>query len=125
MSTLRMEMMQLMRAMSTLVWAMLMQHRGRMGMWDMRDAAVHAMLAMMEMMMVVAAVPVCMLLPGMMAMVWMMGCAMVVMGMCWMLNGREEMCVCKEGMQTQGEGWMDGGGGEEERWMFVGGMGMR
>ncbi|KAK0616778.1 hypothetical protein B0T14DRAFT_538547 [Immersiella caudata] len=72
------------------------------------------MLGCMEMGMMVACVPVVMMMPGVVVMMWMGCCAMVVMGMCAMVNGREMMCVCSEGAE----------GVEDEKWMFVGGMGM-
>ncbi|KAK0707687.1 hypothetical protein B0H67DRAFT_494367 [Lasiosphaeris hirsuta] len=79
----------------------------------------HTMLACMEMCMMVAAIPLCMMLPGAMFAMWMFACACMVMAMCWMLNGPEQMHQCTAGS----EGWMMGQDAEDEKWMFVGGMG--
>ncbi|KAK3381945.1 hypothetical protein B0H63DRAFT_495379 [Podospora didyma] len=80
----------------------------------------HAVLMCMEMCMMVAAVPLCLMLPGAMFAMWMCACAVVVMAMCWMLNGSEQMHQCTAGS----EGWMMGPESEDEKWMFMGGMGM-
>ena len=120
MAMLHHEMAQMMQMMPSLCWAMLTQHQ-QMSWADMGDTMMHTMLACMEMAMMAAALPLCMMLPGAMFMTWLTVCAAMVMAMCWMLNGREQMHQCNSGA----EGWMMGHEGEDEKWMFVGGMGMR
>lgn len=106
--------------MPTLCWAMLTR-RNHMSWTDMADMMVHTMLACMEMCMMVAAVPLWLMLPGAMFAMWTCLCAAMVMSMCWMLNGRDQMHQCA----ASSEGWMMGQEGEDEKWLFLGGMGMR
>lgn len=120
MAMMRQEMMEMMRMMPTLCWAMLTQNN-HVSMGDMADMMMHTLLACMEMCMMMAAIPMCLLLPGMVSAMWMCCCAAMVMAMCWMINGSEQMHHCNAGS----EGWMMGQEGEDEKWMFVGGMGMR
>ncbi|KAK4449619.1 hypothetical protein QBC34DRAFT_298735 [Podospora aff. communis PSN243] len=110
---LRAELMDCVRMMPAMCWSVMRQMRG-MGVGDMRDMVLHVLLGCMEVGMMVAALPVMMMMPGVVAMMWMACCAVVVMGMCTVVNGREMVCVCSEG----------GEGVEDEKWMFVGGMGM-
>lgn len=84
--------------------------------------ALRVVLACFEMAVLMVAVPVWMVLPGGMFAVWLGGCAGVVWGMCWVLNGREQVFVCNA---ASSGGWMMGQEGEDEKWLFVGGMGMR
>ncbi|KAK1836745.1 hypothetical protein QBC39DRAFT_247235 [Podospora conica] len=120
MAMLRREMAQMMQMMPALCWAMLTRPQ-QMSWADMGDMMMHTMLACMEMCMMAAALPLCMMLPGAMFMTWMTVCAMMVMAMCWMLNGREQMHQCSSGA----EGWMmDHDASNDEKWMFIGGMGM-
>ncbi|KAK3682280.1 hypothetical protein B0T22DRAFT_501738 [Podospora appendiculata] len=80
----------------------------------------HMLLTAMEMCIMVACVPLYIMCPGMVFAVWTGCCAMMVMAMCWMLNGREMMHQCMSGS----EGWMMGQENDDEKWMFMGGMGM-
>jgi hypothetical protein len=83
--------------------------------------------------MVVVAVPLWAVLPGVVFVGWAVGCAVVVWGGCWVLNwdGRERMVVCNDAAGyggPEGAGWMPvgpGQEGEDEKWLFLGGMGMR
>lgn len=127
MAMLRHEMAQMLQTMPSLCWAMLTQPR-QMSWADMGDMMMHTLLACMEMAMMAAALPLCMILPGAMFMTWMTVCAGVVMAMCWMLNGREQMHHCSAGAGAGAEGWMmdtDAQQHADEKWMFIGGMGMR
>ncbi|VBB79788.1 Putative protein of unknown function [Podospora comata] len=113
------EIMQMMRMMPNMCWAMLTQ-RKHMSWAAMGDMMIHTMLTCMEMCMMVMAVPLWMMMPGAMFAMWMCTCALMVMGMCWMLNGREQMHMCA----MESEGWMMGPEMDNEKWMFMGGMGM-
>ncbi|KAK0644177.1 hypothetical protein B0T16DRAFT_417260 [Cercophora newfieldiana] len=122
MGMLRREMMEMVGMMPGMGWAAMRQCMGmRMGMGmgmsigDVRDVMMHGMLACMEMGMMMAGLPICLMMPGMVSMMWMACCALVVIGMCRMINGREQMCQCSEGAGQEVE---------DEKWMFVGGMGM-
>lgn len=119
---MRQEMMCMMRMMPNMCWAMLTQ-RNHMSWADMGDTTMHMLLTCMEMCMMVMAVPVWMMLPGAMFAMWIGCCAMMVMAMCWMMNGKEQMHMCN--MDSSSEGWMTGQDMENEKWIFMGGMGMR
>ncbi|KAK0615592.1 hypothetical protein B0T17DRAFT_497079 [Bombardia bombarda] len=95
--------------------------RKHMSWADMRDMVLHTVLACLEMCMMAAAVPLYLLLPGVMFMTWMCACAVVVMGMCWMLNGQEQMHRCTSAGLAESRMGQEM---EDERWMFMGGMGM-
>lgn len=117
---MRQEIAQMMQMMPTICWAMLTQ-RKHMSWADMGDMMIQTVLACMEMCMMAAAVPFWLMLPGVMFAMWMGLCAAMVVSMCWMLNGKEQMHRCSAGS----EGWMMGQEGEDEKWMFLGGMGTR
>lgn len=125
MAMLRHETSQMLATMPSLCWAMLTQHR-HMSWADMGDMMMHTVLACMEMATMAAALPLCMMLPGAMFMTWMTVCAGAVMAMCWMLNGREQMHHCSAGAGAEGL-MMDHDAQQhaDEKWMFIGGMGMR
>jgi hypothetical protein len=124
MAMLRHETAQMMQMMPSLCWAMLTQHQ-QMSWADMGDMVMHTALACMEMAMMAAALPLCMMLPGAMFMTWLTVCAAMVMAMCWMLNGREQMHQCSAG-SGGAEGWMmDHDAHSDEKWLFIGGMGTR
>ncbi|KAK1754246.1 hypothetical protein QBC47DRAFT_429907 [Echria macrotheca] len=118
-AVLRQELAQAAQALPKLGWAMFTRPGGRS--WrDMVDMAMHTLLACAEMCMLVVAVPLWMMLPGAMFAAWMGFCAIVVASMCRMLNGRGQLHQCAAGS----EGWMMGQDGDDEKWLFVGGMGM-
>ena len=119
-SMLRHEMTQMLRMMPTLCWAMLVQRRPAS--WtDMMGMMLHVVLACLEMGMMLTAIPLWCMLPGAMFAAWLCVCGGIVMAMCWMLNGKEQMYQCNAGS----DGWMMGQEAEDEKWMFLGGMGMR
>jgi hypothetical protein len=82
-------------------------------------------LACVELCVLAAAVPLVAVLPGVVFTVWMAGCAAYVAGVCWVLNGgkrgqRGAMYQC----EAESKEWMAmGQEGEDEKWLFVGGMG--
>ncbi|KAK4034849.1 hypothetical protein C8A01DRAFT_18409 [Parachaetomium inaequale] len=116
---LRQEMAQMLRMMPTLCWAMLVQRRPT-SLADTAGMMLHAVLACFEVGMMLLAVPLWFMLPGAMFAAWVCVCAGVVIAMCWMLNGKEQMHQCNAGS----EGWMMGQEAEDEKWLFLGGMGM-
>lgn len=117
---LRHEMAQMLRMLPTLCWAMLVQRRPAS--WtDTMGMMLHVVLACLEMGMVLTAVPLWCMLPGAVFAAWLCVCGGIIMAMCWMLNGKEQMFQCNAGS----DGWMMGQEAEDEKWMFLGGMGMR
>ncbi|KAK4206166.1 hypothetical protein QBC37DRAFT_329280 [Rhypophila decipiens] len=113
------DMMTMLRMMPTVCWTMVMQRR-HMSWADMAHMGMQIMLACMEMCMMVCALPMYMMLPGAMFTMWMGVCCMVCMAMCWMLNGKEMMHQCVVGSKS----WMMGQESDDEKWVFMGGMGM-
>ncbi|KAK4165654.1 hypothetical protein QBC43DRAFT_234986 [Cladorrhinum sp. PSN259] len=120
-SMMREEMMCMVKMMPNICWAMLTQ-RKHMSWADMGHMMMHTMLTCMEILMMVMAVPMWMMLPGAMFAMWMGCCAMMVMAMCWMLNGKDQMHMSSP--ESASEGWMMGQDMENEKWIFMGGMGM-
>lgn len=117
----RRELAQMLRLMPGLCWAMVTQS-GAVAWVDRAAMGLHAALACLEMGMLLAAVPR-LVLPGGVFAVWVCVCAGMVAAMCWMLNGRAQMHLCNAGAGS--EGWMMGQEAEDEKWLFVSGMGMR
>ncbi|KAK4225752.1 hypothetical protein QBC38DRAFT_394830 [Podospora fimiseda] len=113
------EMMSMMKMMPDMCRAMLTQ-RKHMSWADMGHMMTHTMLTCMEIGMMIMAVPMWMMLPGAMFAMWMGCCATLVMAMCWILNGKEQMHMCS----LRSENMMMGQGMDNEKWMFMGGMGM-
>ncbi|KAK3991511.1 hypothetical protein QBC44DRAFT_286720 [Cladorrhinum sp. PSN332] len=120
-SLMRQEMMGMVKMMPNMCWARLTQ-RKHMSWADMGHMMMHTMLTCMEMAVMAMAVPMWMMLPGAMFAMWMGCCAMMVMAMCWMLNGKEQMHMCNP--ESSSENWMMGQDMENEKWMFMGGMGV-
>lgn len=119
-SVVRHEALQMLRMMPTLCWAMLVQRKHAS--WaDAAAMALHTALASLELGILMTAVPLWLILPGVIFALWACVCAGMVAAICWMLNGRERMHQCAIGA----EGWMMGQETEDEKWMFLGGMGMR
>lgn len=90
---------------------------------EMLEMAQHACLAMLEMCVLACAVPLWACLPGVLFAAWVACCVSVMVGMVWMLNGRgpgRQMV-----RSTAAGDWMMGQEMEDERWFFIGGMGMR
>ncbi len=90
---------------------------------DCGDLLTHTALTIIEVYVLVAMIPLWVALPGAMFGMWMMGCMAVVYCLAWLLNGtmKEQVAQCSEGS----DGWMMGQEADDERWMFVGGMGLR
>jgi hypothetical protein len=117
---MRQELVQMLRVMPTLCWALLVQRRPSS--WDeTAGMALHVMLACLEMGIMLTALPLWFMLPGVLFAAWACVCAGVLTAMCWTINGKEQMYQCNAGS----EGWMMGQEAEDEKWLFIGGMGMR
>lgn len=90
---------------------------------EMMEMAQQTCLAMLEMCFLVCVIPLWACLPGLMFAAWMCCCMSVIMCMVWMLNGRGS--AGRMVRSTAAGDWMMGQDMEDERWFFVGGMGMR
>jgi hypothetical protein len=102
---------------------MLIQRKQHMSWTDTAGLVLHTLLACLEMGMMMTAVPLWFVLPGAIFAAWVCVCAAMVMVMCWMLNGREQTYQCPSAAGS--EGLMMGHEVEDERWLFLGGIGMR
>ncbi|OIW24656.1 hypothetical protein CONLIGDRAFT_636786 [Coniochaeta ligniaria NRRL 30616] len=111
-------MMGMMTTMFTALWTELMCHARRMSWADMGDVLIHVGLAVMELHMVVAAVPLFLIMPGAVSALWCTACAMMIMGFARILNGKSRVIRCMAGS----DGWMMGQEAEDEKWIYVGGM---
>ncbi|KXX73078.1 hypothetical protein MMYC01_205654 [Madurella mycetomatis] len=117
-TVVRLELLQMLGMMPTLCWAMLIQ-RKHVSWADTAAMVVHTMLTCLEMGMMLTAVPLWLMLPGVAFAAWVCVCAGAVMALCWMLNGKEQMHQCA----TASDGWMMGQETDDEKWVFLGGMG--
>ncbi|KAH8900318.1 hypothetical protein GQ53DRAFT_633793 [Thozetella sp. PMI_491] len=82
----------------------------------------HAALILIEVPMLMAAIPLWMTLPGAAFAAWMTGCLAVVYGITQLLNDtkKDPLVRCFAGS----DGWMMGQEADDERWVYVGGMGL-
>lgn len=83
------------------------------------DAAQHVALALLELAMLVAVVPLWLLCPGLVFLAWLGGCAALVVGASWSLNGGRAAAANASIVRSPSPAV------DDERWFFVGGMGMR
>jgi len=84
---------------------------------DLGHSAMQAVLSCVEMGIMLAALPMYLMLPGVMFAMWMGGCALVVMAMCWLMNDSSaETHHCMAGC--------DGNAPDDEKWLFMSGMGI-
>ncbi|KAG6361252.1 hypothetical protein INS49_009476 [Diaporthe citri] len=89
---------------------------------EMMEMVQHACLAMLEMCFLACVVPLWACLPGLMFAAWMGCCMSMIMCMVWMLNGRGSAGQMVR--STAAGDWMMGQDMEDERWFFVGGVGV-
>jgi len=108
-------------AMLTSLWTELMCHARSMSWADVGDVLVHLGLTLMELHLLVAVVPVFLVMPGAVSALWLGACAMVIMGLAQVLNGKNRVIRCSAGS----DGWMMGQEAEDEKWIYVGGMELR
>ncbi|KAB5566244.1 hypothetical protein GE09DRAFT_1106036 [Coniochaeta sp. 2T2.1] len=105
-------------AMFTSLWTELMCHAQSMSWADLGDLSIHLGLTIMELYMLVALIPLCLIMPGAVSMLWSGACAMMIMGFARILNGKSRVVRCMAGS----DGWMMGQESEDEKWIYVGGM---
>ncbi|POS77369.1 hypothetical protein DHEL01_v204248 [Diaporthe helianthi] len=95
---------------------------GSVSRMEMMEMAQHICLGMLEVCFLACAVPLWACLPGLMFAGWMGCCMSMIMGMVWILNGRGS---ARQMIRSTVAGdWMMGQEMEDERWYFIGGMGM-
>jgi hypothetical protein len=103
------------------LWSELVCHARAMSWEDMGDLLIHAGLTVMELWMLVALVPMFLIMPGAVTAFWCAACAMTIMGLARILNGKSRVVRCVAGS----DGWMMGQEAEDEKWIYVGGMELR
>jgi len=114
-------MVNMMPAMLASLWTELMCHARSMSWADMGDMLIHVGLSIMELYMLVALIPLCLIMPGAVSALWCCACAMMIMGFARILNGKSRVIRCMAGS----DGWMMGQEAEDEKWIYVGGMELR
>ncbi|KAH8763045.1 hypothetical protein F5883DRAFT_676654 [Diaporthe sp. PMI_573] len=95
---------------------------GSVSRMEIMEMTQHVCLATLEMCFLACVVPLWACVPGLMFAAWMGCCMSVIMGMVWVLNGRGSSGQVIR--STAAGDWMMGQDMEDERWVFVGGMGM-
>ncbi len=90
---------------------------------DYGDVLTHLALSFVEVYMLVSIIPLWVALPGVMFAGWLALCTAAVYGLSRLLNGaaRDQIIKCSSGSDS----WMMGQEIDDERWIFVGGMGVR
>jgi hypothetical protein len=114
-------MMSMMPTMFTSLWTELMYHGRSMSWADVGDILIHVCLTIMELYMIVAVIPLFLIMPGAVSALWCGACAMMIMGLARMLNGKNRVIRCMAGS----DGWMMGQEAEDEKWIYVGGLELR
>lgn len=93
---------------------------------DISEMIQHICLALLELYMLISAIPLWLTLPGALFAAWVGCCSALVMGMSWSLNGRGiRGKVIRSPSPTAADGWMMGQEVDDEQWFFIGGIGMR
>ncbi|KAK4248094.1 hypothetical protein C7999DRAFT_40723 [Corynascus novoguineensis] len=106
-----------------ILWVLLIRRRPTS--WpDTAEAAARIVLACFEASAMLAAIPLWLVLPGALFAVWAGACAVVVAVACWMLKGDDIAGRTYRFNVGESGGWIKGQEAEDEKWMFVGGMGM-
>lgn len=86
----------------------------------------HIGLALLEIYMLVSAVPLWLALPGALFTAWVGCCSALIMGMSWSLNGQGPTGeVIRSPSPAATDGWMMGQEADDEQWFFIGGLGTR
>lgn len=110
----------------------------RVRLWEM---AQHVVLALLEISILVSVIPLWLCLPGVVFLGWTGCCCALVMGASWSLNGgrgavargvlmrsappSETPAAVGLGITRRGAMGHEKGGDDDERWFYVGGMGLR
>lgn len=103
------------------LWSELLCNGRKMSWADMCDALVHVNLTVMELAMMVGMIPLWLVLPGLAFAGWCAVCVMIIASFSKLVNGKNRVIRCAAGS----DGWMMGQEAEDERWIYVGGMGLR
>lgn len=113
--------MRMIPAMFSSLWNELLCHAKSMSWADMGEVLIHTGLTIVEMHMLVAAIPLCLIMPGAVSVLWCCACAMMITACARILNGKSRVIRCTTGS----DGWMMGQEAEDEKWIYVGGMELR
>ncbi|KAJ4393530.1 hypothetical protein N0V93_002742 [Gnomoniopsis smithogilvyi] len=85
----------------------------------------HVGLALLELYMLISAIPLWLTLPGALFAAWVGCCSALIVGMSWSLNGRGIRGeVIRSPSPAAADGWMMGQEVDDEQWLFIGGLGM-
>ncbi|KAJ9142453.1 hypothetical protein NKR23_g7189 [Pleurostoma richardsiae] len=84
---------------------------------DACDMLLQATLSLFELAMVLLAAPLWVCLPGAVFALWLSANMAFVAGVSWLLNGRERVVRCTDGL----DGWSRAPEAVDERWIFIGG----
>lgn len=103
----------------------LMFHRRELSWHDIVEVMLQTGLCAFEAYILGAALPLWLCLPGTFFVGWSVFCAGVVMGTCSFLNKKEK--VLRQAAPSGSDAWgaAQGGAVGEERWIYVGGLGVR
>lgn len=86
----------------------------------------HIGLGLLEIYMIISAIPLWVSLPGALFAAWVGCCGALVVGMSWSLNGRGIRGeVIRTPSPAAADGWMMGQEVDDEQWFFIGGIGTR
>lgn len=91
------------------------------------EMAQHVGLALLEVCILLSAVPLWLCCPGVLFAAWLGFCSALVTGASWLLNGGRGATrgTIVRSPPPAADGWMAGPDVDHERWFYVGGMGMR
>ncbi|OLN87403.1 hypothetical protein CCHL11_09572 [Colletotrichum chlorophyti] len=112
------EMWQMMPGLMTSLRTHVANHRQHLSKSHLKDIVVQLTLAIVEVGIITLAVPLFIVLPGLLFAMWLGISMSMVLGLSWLMNGNELMTSCDEFGNKTTE--LDE---EDERWIFIGGMG--
>uniref|UniRef100_L2GA32 Uncharacterized protein n=1 Tax=Colletotrichum fructicola (strain Nara gc5) TaxID=1213859 RepID=L2GA32_COLFN len=95
-------------------------HRAHLSRSHLKDIIVQLSLAIVEVGMITLAVPMFMILPGILFAAWLALSMSLVLALSWLMNGSNIIVNCDEFGNSTSEAEED-----EEKWIFIGGMGTR
>jgi hypothetical protein len=90
---------------------------------DWADFLLHVALALVEAYTLAMALPLFLLLPGFFFGWWLAGCILLVMGLSWLLNGRQQ--IIRSDINPTSDTVSLEQDAEHDKWFFVGGIGLR
>lgn len=95
-------------------------HRAHLSKSHLKDIIVQLSLAIVEVGMITLAIPLFIVLPGILFAAWLAFSMSMVLGLSWLMNGNDIIVNCDEFGNSTPEAEED-----EEKWIFIGGMGTR